>query len=134
MPGPFRKSTKIIPYEMKRLGIYLKQLREEANLSIRGVTRECDIASSYLSKIEKGDSFSTLSFHTLLKLSKFYNIPVGALLKEAGLVDSDEYDLPDFPQYLRAKYKLPPQAIRDMEFAKEIVDEKYQREREKERR
>ena len=122
MPKPF----KAIPYEMKKLGEYFKRLREEANLPLRDVTRETSLTPSYLSKIEKGDSFSTLSIHTLLKLSKFYNIPIGALLKEAGLVDSDEYELPDLPQYLRAKYHLSPQAIRDMEMAKEIVDKKYQ--------
>ena len=123
MPRPF----KTIPYEMKKLGIYLKQLRDEADLSIRKVAQECGIAPSYLYKIEKGDSFSTISIHTLLKLSKFYNIPIGALLKEAGLVDIDEYELPDLPQYLRAKYNLSPQAIRDMEMAKEITDKKYKR-------
>jgi len=111
---------------MKKLGTYLRQLRKEVNLSIRDVTRECGIAPSYLFKIEKGNSFSTINIHTLLKLSKFYKIPIGALLKEADLVDSDEYELPDFPQYLRAKYRLSPQAIQDMEMAKEIVDKKYQ--------
>ena len=121
-----KPSYKTIPYEMKKLGLYLKRLRKEADLSIRDVTRECGIAPSYLSKIENGNSFSTINIHTLLKLSKFYNIPIGALLKEVGLVDSDEYELPNLPQYLRAKYHLSPQAIRDMEMAKEIVDKKYQ--------
>ncbi|MBU4299116.1 helix-turn-helix domain-containing protein [Patescibacteria group bacterium] len=124
---PFRKSAKIIPYEMKKLGTYLKQLRDEAGLSIREAARKSELAPSYLFKIEKGDTFSTLSIHTILKLSKFYNIPIGALLKEVGLIDSDEYDLPDFPQYLRAKYHLSPQAIRDMEMAKEIVEKKYKK-------
>ena len=118
---------KAIPYEMKKLGTYLKQLRKESELSIREVAKKSELAPSYLFKIEKGDTFSTLSIHTILKLSKFYNIPIGALLKEAGLVARDEYDLPDFPQYLRAKYRLSPQAIRDMEMAKEIVDKKYKR-------
>ena len=120
------KLFKTIPYEMKKLGIYLKQLREEAGLSVRGAAGKSGMAPSYLFKVEKGDTFSTLNIHTLLKLSKFYNIPIGALLKEAGLVDSDEYELPDLPQYLRAKYHLSPQAIRDMEMAKEIVEKKYQ--------
>jgi len=120
------KLLKRIPYEMKKLGTYLKQLREEAGLSIREVTRKSGMAPSYLFKIEKGDTFSTLSIHTLLKLSKFYNLPIGALLKEASLVDSDEYEFPDLPQYLRAKYHFSPQAIRDMEMAKEIVEKKYQ--------
>ena len=126
MPSPFGKPTKVIPYEMKKLGTYLKQLREEAGLSIREVARKSEMAPSYLFRIEKGDTFSTLSIYTILKLSKFYNIPIGALLKEAGLVDYSEYDLPDFPQYLRAKYHLSPQAIKDMEMAKEIVEKKYQ--------
>jgi len=120
------KLFKTIPYEMKKLGIYLKQLREEAGLSVRGAAGKSGMAPSYLFKIEKGDTFSTLSIHTLLKLSKFYNIPIGALLKEAGLIDYSEYELPEFPQYLRAKYHLSPQAIRDMEMAKEIVEKKYQ--------
>ena len=118
---------KTIPYEMKKLGVYLKQLRTESGLSIREVAKKSEITPGYLSKIEKGDIFSILSIHTFLKLSKFYNIPIGALLKEAGLVDTDEYDLPDFAQYLRAKYHLSPQAIRDMEMAKKIVEEKYKK-------
>ena len=122
MPLPYKKNS----YEMKKLGTYLARLREEADLSIRDAAKECGISPSYLSKIETGNSFSTLSIHTFLKLSKFYNIPIGALLKEAGLVDSNEYELLDFPQYLQIKYHLSPQAIRDMIMAKEIVDKKYQ--------
>ena len=117
---------KRIPYEMKKLGSYLKEMREETGLSIRTAAKKSEIAPSFLSKIEAGDTFSTISIQTLIKLSKTYDIPPIAILKEAGLIDSDEYDLPDFPQYLRAKYHLSPQAIRDMEMAKEIVDKKYQ--------
>jgi len=106
---------------MKKLGACLKQLRKEADLSLREVAQKCGLTPSYLSKIEKGDSFSTLSIHTLLKFSKFYDIPIGALLKKVGLVESDEYELPEFPQYLRAKYHLSPQAIRDTEIAKKSL-------------
>jgi len=110
---------------MEKLGAYLKQLREDVGLSIRKAAQKVGIAPSYLSKIENGNSFSTLSIHNLLKLSKFYKIPIGALLKEGSFINSDEYDLPDFPQYLRAKYQLSIQAIRDMEMAKELVNKKY---------
>jgi len=122
MPRPFR----IVSYEMKKLGTYLKSLREEAGFSIREAAQKSEVAPSYLSKIEAGDTFSTVTVQTLIKFSKTYNIPPIAILKEIGLIGSDEYDLPDFPQYLRAKYRLSPQAIRDMEFAKEIVEKKYQ--------
>ena len=121
-----RLRRKIIPYEMERLGTYLKRLRGEAGLSIRETAQKSGIVPSYLSKLEAGDTFSTITVQTLIKFSKTYNIPPIAILKEIGLIGSDEYDLPDFPQYLRAKYHLPPQAIRDMEMAKEIVEKKYQ--------
>ena len=120
------KFRKVVSYEMKKLGEYLKHLREEVGFSIREAAQKSELAPSYLSKIEAGDTFSTITVQTLIKLSKTYDIPPIAILKEAGLIDSDEYDLPDFPQYLRAKYKLSPQAIRDIEFAKEIVEKKYQ--------
>ena len=120
------KFRKVVSYEMKTLGKYLKTLREEAGFSIREAAQKSEIAPSYLSKIEAGDTFSTITVQTLIKFSKTYDVPPIAILKEAGLIDSDEYDLPDFPQYLRAKYHLSPQAIRDLEFAKEIVEKKYQ--------
>ena len=112
------QNPKKIPSEMKKLGAYLKQLRNEAGLSIREVGRKSELALSYLFKIEKGDTFSTINIHTLLKLSKFYNLPIEALLKEAGLLNKDEYDLPELPSSLRAKYRLSPQAISDMEMYK----------------
>ena len=120
------KFRKVVSYEMKKLGEYLKHLREEVGFSIREAAQKSELAPSYLSKIEASDTFSTITVQTLIKFSKTYDVPPIAILKEAGLIDSDEYDLPDFPQYLRAKYKLSPQAIRDLEFAKEIVEKKYQ--------
>ena len=119
--------AKKISYEITKLGKYLKQLREEQELSIRGVAKSCSIAPSYLAKIEAGDTFKTIGIDTLVKLSKFYGIPTSAILKEAGYIDSYESGLPELAQYLRAKYQLSPQAIRDMEMAKEIVDKKYSR-------
>lgn len=119
------KFNKIISYEIAKLGKYLKQLRKEQVLSIRQVAGQCKIAPSHLSKIEAGSACKTIGVATLVKFSKFYGIPVSAMLKEAGFIDSYESDLPELAQYLRAKYQLCPQAIRDMTMAKEIVDKKY---------
>ena len=121
MPIP----RKNISYEITKLGKYLKQLRQEQELSIRSVAKSCSIAPSHLAKIEAGDTFKTIGIATLVKFSKFYGIPVSSMLKEAGFIESHESDLPELAQYLRAKYQLSPQAIRDMEMAKEIVDKKY---------
>jgi transcriptional regulator with XRE-family HTH domain len=123
MPRP----RKNISYEIKKLGSYLKQLREEERLSIRGVAKQCGMAPSHLAKIEAGDTFKTIGIETILKLSKFYGIPVSAILQESGFIKDREDGLPELAQYLRAKYQLSPQAIRDMEMAKEIVDKKYPR-------
>lgn len=119
---------KNISFEITKLGEYLKQLRKEQGLSIRSVAKSCSITSSYLAKIEAGYTFKTIGIATLVKFSKFYGIPVSAMLKEAGFIESDENDLPELAPYLRAKYQLSPQAIRDMEMAKEIVDKKYHKE------
>ena len=122
-----KTKIKSIPYEMKRLGNYLKELRIEAGLSIREAAKKQAISPSYLHKIEAGDTFLTISINNLINLAKTYNIPPFTILKQAGLVDRDEYDLPDLPQYLRAKYNLSAQAIKDMEMAKEIVEKKYKK-------
>ncbi len=123
MPTP----RKHISYEITKLGKYLKELRKEQGLSIRAVAKSCSIAPSHLAKIEAGDTFKTISVGTLVKFSKFYGIPVSSMLKEAGFIESHESDLPELAQYLRLKYQLSPQAIRDMEMAKKIVNEKYKR-------
>jgi len=112
-------------YEITELGKYLKQLREEQGLSIRSVAKSCDFAPSYLSKIEIGNTFKTIGVETVVKLSKFYGIPVCALLQEAKFVDYHDDGLPELASYLRSKYQLSPQAIHDMEIVKEIVDKKY---------
>lgn len=83
------------------------------------------MAPSYLAKIETGNVFKTIGVETLVKLSKYYTIPVSAMLKEAGFIDTYDNDLPELSLYLRVRYRLSPQAIRDMEMAKEIVDKKY---------
>jgi len=117
--------AKHISYAITKLGKYLRELRKEQGLSIRSVAKSCSIAPSHLAKIEAGDTFKTIGIGTLVKFSKFYGIPVSSILKEASFIDSYESELPELAQYLRAKYQLPYQAIRDMEMAKEIVEKKY---------
>ncbi len=120
-----KNQEKHIPGEMKRLGAHLSRLRKEKGFSIREASRETMITASFISRLEAGDSFATISLNTLTTLAKAYGVPLLSILKEAGYVEADEYKLPDLPQYLRLKYNLSHQAVRDMEMAKEIVDRKY---------
>ena len=119
------RSPKRIPYKMKKLGTYLKKLREEFGWSIRQAAKQTNVSPSYLSKIEAGDTFQSIGVEILIRLSKIYIIPVNEILKEAGFIKEEKDEFPDFTIYLRGKFHMPPHAIRDMEMAKEIVEKKY---------
>ncbi len=110
---------------IENLGKYLKKLRTDSGYSIRYVAKNNSISPSYLSKIENGRFFNTIGINTLVKLSGFYGISISSILEEAGFTKKQLDFLPDFTQYLRSKYKMSPQAIRDLELAKEIIDRKY---------
>ena len=68
-----------------------------------------------------------MSVRTLVHLAKTYNTPLAVILERAHIIEANEYKLPLLPQYLRLKYQMSNQAIKDMEMAKEIVDKKYRR-------
>lgn len=112
---------------MTKLGKYLKSLRVELGMSIRQAADKAELAPSYLSRIEAGDTFKSIGVEKLIRLSKVYEIPMTAILKEAGFLEAEEDVLPELSSYLRKKYHLSPQAIRDMQMAKEIVDKKYKK-------
>jgi len=113
--------------KMEQLGKYLKHLRMDLDMSLRDAALCTSISPAHLSKIERGTIFKSTSVHVLIRLSEMYNIPLISILEEAGLVKSGTAELPDFSQYLRSKYNLSPQAIRDLETAKEVVDKKYRK-------
>ncbi len=123
MKSPSKKD----PLKMKNMGNYLKQLRKDLGLTLREAAKRAEIAPSHLSKIETGLAFNSIGVRVLINLSKTYNIPITAILEEAGFIEKSKNEMPEFSQYLRSKYQLPPQAIRDMEMAKELVEKKYQR-------
>ena len=111
--------------EMVGLGRYLRSLREDLDMSLRGAATLGGISPAHLCKIEQGTSFKSIGIEVLLRLTVVYNIPLSSILEEAGLIQENSGKLPEFSQYLRSKYSLSPQAIRDLETAKEVVDKKY---------
>lgn len=111
---------------MRSLGRYLKNLREELELSIHNVAREANLTPGYISKIETGNTYKSINVDSLIAFSKAYKIPITALLEEAGFLDKED-DLPQLSTYLKMKYDLPPQAIRDIEIFKEFVENKYKK-------
>ena len=111
--------------EMARLGEYLRKLREDLDMSIRRAAELAHISPAHLCKIEQGTIFKSVGVDVLLRLAQTYNIPLSAILEEAGLLKQNTSKLPEFPQYLREKYNLSPQAIRDLETTREVVFKKY---------
>lgn len=116
----------LIPSKIKSLGKYLRTLREELNLSMRDVAKQTDLTPGYISKIEAGNTFKSINIDSLIAFSKVYKIPVTALLEEAGFLDKED-DLPQLSTYLKVKYNLSPQAIRDIEIFKEFIENKYKK-------
>lgn len=106
-----------------RMGNYIEQLRKELGLSLRYVARECKLSPGHLSKIEDGKLCAGIE--VIVRISKFYAIPVATILRESGFVPPAEEELPPLAQYLRQRYGYSPQALRDMQLAKELCDQKY---------
>lgn len=120
-----RKETLVKTSSLVQLGCYLKNLRLDLDLSLRKAAGLADISAAHLCKIEQGDVFKSISLEILIRLSHTYGIPLSSILEEAGLIPKNSTGLPELNQYLRSKYGLSPQAIRDLEIAKQVVDKKY---------
>ena len=114
-----------VPKEMRDLGDYLRRVRTDLGLSMHEVARRTTLTPSYISKMEAGNTFQTISAHGLVEFSKCYNIPPSLILEKSGLVPVSEDDLPGLAPYLRLKYKAAQQATADMQIAWEVIKKKY---------
>ncbi len=110
---------------MQVLGQYLKRVRTDLGLSMHEVARRTTLTPSYISKIESGNTFQTISAHGLVEFAKCYGIPPSVILEQAGFVPQGEDELPGLGTYLRLKYKAPHQAAQEMEIAWSIIKQKY---------
>ena len=118
-------SRKRVPREMYLLGRYLKSLRQDFGLNMHEVARRSTLTPSYISKVESGEVFQTISIQALAKFSRVYNIPIQAVLERAEFIDEDADGLPGLSAYLKAKHRAPHQAVQEMELAWEIIKKKY---------
>jgi len=116
---------KKVSREMVSLAQYLKRLRTDFGLSMHEVARRTTLTPSYISKMEGGTTFQTISARALVEFARCYNIPPSVILERAGFIPESEDDLPGLASYLRLKYKTPHQAVQEMEIAWEIVKRKY---------
>ena len=115
-----------IKYEgMAELGEHVRALREAKGLSVRGLAAQAGVDATWVSRIERG-IYSSPDPRYLLRLAGALEVEVEELYEDAGYTDG----LPAFSPYLRAKYDLPQEAIDQLEAHFELINEKYQQDKE----
>src|SRR6201996_1317529 len=120
-PGPWG-DTKRDAWEARReaLGAFIRERRQQANLSLRQLAELTSLSNPYLSQIERG--LHQPSVRVLRAISDALNLSAETLLAQAGLIDAiagetgtrageaaareDESGVPDPEQAIRADKRL----------------------------
>jgi transcriptional regulator with XRE-family HTH domain len=66
----------------KKFGEYLKQLRDDRNMTLRDVEEKAKISNAYLSQVENGQR-SVPTMKILSRLAQVYGVPVTLLAEQA---------------------------------------------------
>jgi transcriptional regulator with XRE-family HTH domain len=106
-----------------KLGVYLQQLRSERKLTMRALAARARVDFSYIGRLERGQIGSPDARY-LWRIARALSIEVADLYLEAGF--GDAHGLPGLRPYLRAKYHLPDEAIRQLEEHFALINERYQ--------
>ena len=115
-PKPVREAS-------AKLGSYVQQLRLQRALSLRGLAARAKVDFSWLSRLERG-RIASPDARYLWRIARALEVEVADLYLEAGY--GDAHGLPGFAPYLRAKYHLPDEAIRQLQEHFALINEKYQ--------
>lgn|SRR5262249_8854617 len=107
-----------------QLGDHVRSLREAKGLSIRGLAATAGVDFSWLSRLERG-LIASPDPRSLYRLARVLDIEVADLYQAAGYGEG----LPGFGPYLRAKYDLPDDAVKQLEAHFELINERYQHEK-----
>lgn len=113
---------------MQELVSHLKSLRPGGKPSLREIERRCNLTSAFLSKLEMGH-YQSLRLETLREVARGYGVSVEKLLALVGV--ADEKRLPDLDTYLRTKYGLTEQGVREVEGFIQFSVQKYGKRKEK---
>jgi transcriptional regulator with XRE-family HTH domain len=109
---------------LRELGVYLKSLRPNNKPSLRDMEQRTGLHRNFLSQAENGQ-YETLRLDTLRQLAKGYGVPLETLLAKGGYVNWKEPPLPGLEVYLRTKYGLTEEGIREAERFMEYAKERY---------
>jgi len=95
----------------QKFGKFLKQLREERNMTLRDVEEQAHISNAYLSQVENGQR-SVPTMKILAKLADAYGVPVSHLAEQAEAeireqdLDTQSVPAPDTQFVCRGYEKL----------------------------
>jgi transcriptional regulator with XRE-family HTH domain len=106
---------------VSKLGAHLKALREKRGLSLAQVGEEVGLSPSYIFYLESGQRQKPHP-DNLYRLARFYGVLAEDLLALAGYTPADE--LPELGAYLRSKYGLSPEVVREIENYTEYLTER----------
>ncbi len=106
-----------------KLGVYLQQLRSERKLTMRALAARARVDFSYIGRLERGQIASPDARY-LWRIARALGAEVADLYLEAEF--GDAHGLPGLRPYLRAKYHLPDEAIRQLEEHFALINERYQ--------
>jgi transcriptional regulator with XRE-family HTH domain len=94
------------------IGLKLKKLREQLELSQREVARRIDVNHSYIAKIEKGQM---PSLEKLKRLCSLYGVSVQSLF-------GDEVDVPDILKELGVEWAAHAKKMKEKKLTPEEVE------------
>ena len=112
--------------DAKKLGDYIRRLRRSADLPLRSVATTAEVDFAWLSRLERGH-YQSPDPWSLYRLARALHVEVADLYRAAGYADGR--GLPGFAPYLRAKYDMPEEAIRQLEAHFQLLNEKYRAEK-----
>ncbi|HET8678627.1 MAG TPA: hypothetical protein VFM39_00795 [bacterium] len=115
---------------LQELAHYLKSLRPGGKPSLRELERRGKLTAAFLSKLEMGH-YQSLRIETLREVARSYDVPVEKLLALAGV--AEEKRLPDLDTFLRTRYGLTEQGVREVEGFIEFSVKKYGKQKGKRR-
>ncbi|MEC3979633.1 helix-turn-helix domain-containing protein [Amycolatopsis sp. H20-H5] len=93
----------------QRFGQYIKRLRENRKLTIRGLASDAGIDSGNLTRLEHG-RMARPAPDTLAALATALHVPLADMFAMVGYVVP--YDLPSITPYLHARYGQLPEGAR----------------------
>ncbi|MGH2769522.1 MAG: helix-turn-helix domain-containing protein [Actinomycetota bacterium] len=109
-------------HEATPLGDFIREHREAMGFSIRGLSAASGVHYSFIARLESGENRSA-SPEVLQKLANVLEVDAKDLFALAGLTMPE--GLPAFTPYLRAKYRLPKEALSQLGEYFAFVSEKY---------